>query len=420
MMRILIAILLVSFASLSFAGSWDTPTRIAEGVSKKAIFIDGRVNLIHAAWCQKMSGSNDVFLFYKQSQLSDPPKDGQKLEGVHGCSEVVITGNEDGKNLIIVFSGARTSGITSCTEKNPDGCIDIYYKMTNDGGLTWSLSLAVPRSDLIDVVDRLNPQLINVRETQRIWIVYMKNDSAQEYPSLQYVTKPGGSVIFVNEAQLLAGEKRNPSAAYTGGKLQILHATWHKIVDENYIGYYARSIDAGKTWTQPASIIKWDKSHKEIPVMKLQTNNLIPAFIFMTFPNPSYTKWVMRWSNDHGATWSSDVETVSYYKDLGAVLCPIIAPRVIPFLFMVSESGDQGEFGVFNLAKNTYTKEETPFVRTEKKFDPVLACVLRPGPKPAMVLKAMVSGGENGLGLFFTTQAYEVPLSNNLRDALDA
>jgi len=405
-MKILLFLTFLLFASPSYTGSWDTPSKVAEGAYSKSIYIDPKTPMQHIVWCQQIAGTNDIFVFYKQMTMSGQQTNGQQLEGVHGCKEVAIDGQEDGKTIIVVFSGARMSGEAECTEKNPDGCIDMFYKQSKDGGVTWSLSIPVPRNDMKDVVHRLNPQLMQIKETGRTWILYMKNDTSQDYASLRYVCRAPGSDLFDKELQLLPGEKRYPVATYTNnGKIQILHVVWIELVEKNYIGYYSRSLDNGKTWTQPAAIMKRTKTEREIPRMNIFSGRTAPGFVFMVFPDMQYTKWLIQWSHDNGATWSSDTVALNYYKYLSASVCAVTVLHLETELFMVSENDDQGEFGAFSVNKASYYKGETPFVRTDNKTGPIIAC-MPDGKKKQIIVKALVTGGETGKALYHTTQDY--------------
>ena len=387
-----------------WAGSWDTSTKIAEGANAKAMFIDPKSGVIHIASCQEVSGTKDVYLFYKQIALNGTQTDGKQLEGVRGCTEVAIDGQEDGKHVLISFVGPRMSGEISCTEREPIGCLDLFFKESYDEGVTWTLSAPVPRDNMNDVVHRLHAQLIHVKESSRVWLVYMKNDTEQEYASLRYVVRPPGSTIFNKEEQLMAGEKMYPVLAYTTPKpgVQVLHLVWCEFVENKFLGYYSKSSDNGKSWSIPAAILKRDKGP---PTMRLTTSRSAPGYIFLVFPDSQYGKWELRWSHDNGGTWSTDTVALNYYTYLSLALCSVTVKKQEIEMFALSEIADQGEFGAYSLGKSQYIKVETPFVMTDNKSGPVLACI--PLAKKSVIsVKALVTGGDSGKTLYFTSQEY--------------
>lgn len=395
------------FASISciFAGSWDSPIKLSENAQGQSMFIDNTTKIVHIVFCERYKDTKDYNLYYQPIFLNGTTIEKKQLERVHGCNETTITGIHTGKKLYVAFVGPRFAGNIECTEVNKNGCMDVYFKESLDGGSTWTLSTPVPRKDHNDVVHRTEVRLINIEETQRIWLVYQRNDTAQEFPSLYYSQRPPKSIIFNMEEQLLQGFKRSPSVAHTNLKpgVHVVHVVWSEEREGLFITYYSKTEDNGKTWKIPVEMLK---SNKHSPLVRLVSNpKNKPGHIFFFFPDNDEEKWQVKWSADQGNTWSPDSPILSYSRNFGAAMCTVKAKTVTTQLFTLAVKNTSSEFGSFVLEEGKYFKREAPFVRQENKVSAVVACMGIPA-KKLIEVRAMVIGGPNGSTLYYCSQEF--------------
>ena len=359
----------------------------------------------YVVWCQHPEGRLDTYLMYRTISNTGALSDPTKLETVFGCNEVVITGMNNGKEILIAFSGPRLSGARECTEGHTDGCLDVYYKETKDGAVTWSASRPVPRDSMKDAVNRLQPTLIRTAIGGRTYLYYKKNDVEAEYERLMFVHKSYDSIIFSLEREVLDGPKIRPTLTYTiyDEYTIIMQMAWYELVDKTYIGYYARTSDFVK-WTDPVSIFRLNEDENSPPEISLVANRWTGPLMFAVYPDTEYSKYVTIWSSNHGATWTSEKASPSYYRHMATAICSLwLNPYFDTTLMILSTDSSNAEFGAFSYRKGKYEKGEKPFPLIGEKGQPSLVCAGDPENRK-VILRSVVIGGET---LYYTTQIYD-------------
>ncbi len=389
--------------------AWDATTKLAEHVSAQAFYLDSSTGITHVAWCQQAPGSTDVYLYYKQITVDKKQTQGRQLEGVFGCKELAIDGQDNGKLILIAFSGARISGETVCTEKRPSGCVDVFFKETKDGGFTWADSFAVHRNDVNDAANRMGLRLIHDKVSSHTLLVYLKNSTDQEYSSLFHVMRDKPTKEFSDEKPLLTGDKLKPDITATnpGRPTPVLHLAWSELIEGKYIGFYARSADWRKTWSKPASLMKRTTGP---PQVKFGTSRITPGMVFLAYPDIQYKKWLFKWSRDQGLTWSAEISGPTYHEGLALATYMInIKTKARITLFALSAAKDEAEFGTYDFQSGTYSQAETPFRSVENKVGPALTCTLS-HTKKSIVVEGLIAEGDGVKALRFATHEY-TPIS---------
>ena len=121
-----------------------------------------------------------------------------------------------------------------------------------------------------------------------------------------------------------------------------------------------------------------------------------------------YSKWLLRRSDNHGDTWITETPALAYNEYLALALCRATNKKKKNVAaFALSNINDKGEYGAYNIVLGQYIQGETPFATIENKGGPDLACVAAAIKKKRVItVKALVTGGEGGSTLYYTTQVY--------------
>ncbi len=389
---------------------WEGAVKVADQVTRQSFYLDPMTGITHVAWCQKITGSNDIYLFYKQIAADKSQSQGRQMEGVYGCDEISIDGDDNGKFIYISFAGPRVSGESTCNDNKSTGCVDVYFKETKDGGETWTDSVPVHRNDMNDVARRMNLQLIHDKISGRTLLIYLKNDTEQQYTSVYFAQRTKDNDVFTNEQRLLPGQKLRPAMTSTnaGGAVPVLHLAWSELVDGKYLGYYSRSINGGIAWSAPTTLIKRIAGP---PLLKFVTSRNTPGMLFMAYPDIRYDKWAFKWTRDQGVMWTTEIAGPKYYPWLAMALYTIpVKGKPSSTVFVLSAGSDAIEFGTYSLDHNTYVQAETPFKQVVSKVGPELACSL--SKTKTIILEAIIGDAEGTKSLYFATHEYAPTIVN--------
>jgi len=113
-------------------------------------------------------------------------------------SSACISGFDNGKSLIIAYSGPRNT--------NPE-MNDIYTIDSSDGGATWSKPLPVSRENMTDEKQRSRPNLL-VTLAKRVFLFFECNKS------ICFSSRPWGSQLFGNEKVLSTKQLQSRIVSY--------------------------------------------------------------------------------------------------------------------------------------------------------------------------------------------------------------
>ncbi len=185
------------------------------------------------------------YLCYKIFDRQDHALKSQCADQTLFIRDVSVSGPEDGKTLFVAFSANRTIKGVQCNVNDTTGCIDVYFMESADAGETWSSPKPVQRRDRNDARSRVNPRLLYIRESKRLYIFYvrpMEDDNA-----IYQVTRSSGSIVFSSESMAYSNK-------YPIERLQVAYTTvWsktyiHLVFMFPYLLTWVYSDNGGVSW----------------------------------------------------------------------------------------------------------------------------------------------------------------------------
>ncbi len=226
-----------------------------------------------------------------------------------------------------------------------------------------------------DRVDRLGPTLLKSPTSDRLWLFYLC------FNYLCYVTRSPGSAVFSNEVKvhdITSGTATEQvEAGFTMNKtLPVLHLMWKDQLRK--VVFYSYSTDNALTWARPHAFplpdmqaFKADKMY----ALKTTPEGPNPTEVYITYPDKSIHKMLLRRSTTHGATWSLPqiIQDSGFYLQYPLLATCANHANLMPVL---EYPGDEVpcEFGIFDLATQSY-KSSVPPSRDQQLLSAALDCV---------------------------------------------
>ena len=278
-------------------GGWSIPIEVIPSYERvptlRAVFTDNSNGISHILWCHNSS----LELHYRQLSANGTLSEINGLPWPIECKyNFILDGLHDGKTLYIIFQRSRVIASKDSCDKNNESCIDIYFAQSQDNGKLWSKSIAVPRKNMKDKLDRVNPKFLKTNQN-RLWIFYKK--STKEYAPISYVTLAPGSSIFSFEKDLNIIASKKYSVAYNKNETKSITGIF-VYSKENYKYHRYYSDNNGLSWNGPYDLDDCCKgdSIAIFPFNSLQANSYLFAicrdFDFFDF---------LSISSDMGAKW---------------------------------------------------------------------------------------------------------------------
>ena len=213
MRKLLTSLALYCFLSLSLC-QWSAPilmkTDIAD--SYPALYISPTSG--HKFVFYPQSDSTTSSLCYKVLDASDVVQTEICMKQTVLVKDICTAGTVNGQSIFVTFSARRSITSKNCTDTDVSGCSDIYFIESSNGGDSWTKPKAVPRRNMTDAANRKSPQVLYMEESKRLFIFYLV--PAEDDHAIFQVTRPEGSLLFSNEAQVY----RN---SYPMTKLQVAY-----------------------------------------------------------------------------------------------------------------------------------------------------------------------------------------------------
>eukprot|EP00829_Urostomides_striatus_P001655 TRINITY_DN1181_c0_g1_i8.p1 TRINITY_DN1181_c0_g1~~TRINITY_DN1181_c0_g1_i8.p1 ORF type:complete len:228 (-),score=34.22 TRINITY_DN1181_c0_g1_i8:64-747(-) len=89
-----------------------------------------------------------------------------------------------------------------CDQNSVDGCFDIFFTESSNGGKTWSVPIPVPRTGMELPLNRTNPKILAINETQQILITYTSLKTGPMNYGVYIVTRPFNSSTLTPERNI--------------------------------------------------------------------------------------------------------------------------------------------------------------------------------------------------------------------------
>ena len=130
------------------------------------------------------------------------------------------------------------------------GNSDIWYKTSDDGGATWSAAIQLTTDTSGDFV----PSITQMADG-KIWVVWTSLFRSSNLFNLWYKTSDDGGATWSAATQLTTGfiDGLSPIAQTTDGRIWVAWSSWRNTNPagvSNYDIYYKTSDDNGATWSQ--------------------------------------------------------------------------------------------------------------------------------------------------------------------------
>lgn len=179
---------------------------------------------------------------------------------------------------------------------NRDGNDEVYYKRSTDSGLSWFPDTRISYDQYFSE----NPSLaVSGRNVHIVW-ADDRNRSAG-YLDIYYRHSPDGGVTWSPEIRLTSDiwDSQYPSVAVSD---TMVHVVWVDSRDTNTEIYYKRSSDSGTTWS-PDTRLTMARFSSEFPSIAVSGSTVHVAWVDERDGNPEI---YYKRSADSGLTWSSD------------------------------------------------------------------------------------------------------------------
>ena len=223
---------IVVLCSLHLYGqTWSAFKRLTwnSGVSHAPSIATNTGNGIYMVWQDSSPGNREIF--YKCSTDKGNTWSGNKrLSWNSGSSESPSIAVDSSNNIHVVWR-----------DFSP-GNYEIYYKRSTDGGITWS---GITRQTWTG--SNTLPPFIAVDSGNGIYLVYA--DSPKTNLEIYYKRSTDGGITWSGNKRLTwnSGSSKSPSIAVDPSNG--IHVLWQDYTTGNYEIYYKRSTDGGITWS---------------------------------------------------------------------------------------------------------------------------------------------------------------------------
>ncbi|MEI6749029.1 MAG: exo-alpha-sialidase [Bacteroidota bacterium] len=201
--------------------TWGADTRLTNDPANSwnpSVAVSGSV--VHVAWYDDRNGSGNWEIYYKRSA------DG----GLNWGEDTRMTNDTHvSRYPCLAVSG---SVVHLVWHDDRDGNYDIYYKRSTDGGLTWSADTRLTT----DPANAMFPCLaVSASTVHIVWIDPRNTPNVQIF----YKRSTDGGLSWETDLQLSSSSLSTyPSVAVSGS---VVHAVWQDMRDGNYEIYYKRN-----------------------------------------------------------------------------------------------------------------------------------------------------------------------------------
>ncbi len=207
--------------------SWGADTRLTNNSAESydpSVSVSGQV--VHVVWYDNRDGN--VEIYYKRSTDS----------GVSWEADTRLTNNS--ASSLSPSVSVSTSVVHVVWFDERDGNDEIYYKRSTDGGVSWGADTRLTNNsaESYDPSVSVSGQVVHV-----VW-----HDNRDGNVEIYYKRSTDGGISWEADTRLTnnsATTSQYPSVTVSG---QVVHVVWSDFRDENWEIYYKRSTDSGVSW----------------------------------------------------------------------------------------------------------------------------------------------------------------------------
>jgi hypothetical protein len=293
----------LAFSSSLALAQWEPKVRLSEDPAESlcginnAWSIAASGNVIHAVYRDRRDGFNGE-IYYKRSADG-----GTTWESDVNLSESV----QWSATPAIAVSGSLV--IATWDEYNADN-MDIYYRYSTDGGVTWSAinPVSTDPSGQSKSSVAINGSTVHVAWTDS------RNGSTEIY----YKQSADGGLTWGTDTRLTddGGESHDASLAVTGSNI---HVAWRDNRSNGFNIWYKSSTDGGLTWGNDVQLTD-DPANSIYPAIAASGNNVHVTWVDS---RSSHSDVYYKRSTDGGVVWGSDTKLTT--NDPYTTMYPSIA-----------------------------------------------------------------------------------------------
>jgi hypothetical protein len=261
-----------------------------------AIAVDSSNN-IHVVWYRSSAGNDEIY--YKKSTDGGLSwTSGKRLTWNSGNSRNPAIAVDSSNNIHVVWFD------------NASGNYEIYYKRSTDGGTTWMLKRMTWNSG--DSEDAT----IAIDSSDNIHVVWFDNIPGNN--EIYYKVSTNGGLTWSGARRITwnLGDSRNPAIALDSSNN--IHVTWHDGTPSNYEIYYRKSTNGGVSWGS-AKRLTWNSGASYDPAIAMDSDNHIHV---IWYDNTSGNEEIfyLKSTDGGGASWTTKRLTYSPGDSLSAGL----------------------------------------------------------------------------------------------------
>lgn len=262
--------------------TWGSNTRITNDPAASefpSLSLNGSV--VHLFWGDTRNGEDEIY--YKRSADA----------GVTWTDDIRLTND--------IYYGSYPSSAVSgdvvhvAWEDARDGNIEIYYKRSDDGGLTWGDDVRLTNDD----ADSENPSVaISGDYVHVVW-----NDKRHGETETYYKRSTDGGVTWESDVRL-TNDPAHSNLASVGAQGADVHVVWYDERDGNREIYYKHSSDNGATWSADVRITNnaGDSNNPSVTA-----SGSLVHLLWHNEIDDNYEIFYRR-STDGGTTWESETQ----------------------------------------------------------------------------------------------------------------
>ena len=382
---------LLSTLCAAVLATWSPHIRIDDNcqteLKRATMFIDQKSKVTHYFWCQYYSDNYRFRLLYRKQDQAGELSPVQTLDTEHDCEEISVTGINDGMTINVAYEADRSIAHTRCSAEMTEGCLDIYYFDSKDGGETWSKPQAVGKADMNDIWNRAYPRIVVSPLTGRSWIFYVLTNVESTIYSIGWVTRPADSLIYTSET--LLGFRKElimgitvALSNYRGSFL--IHIVWTGEFDGRLVLIQGVSPNNGITWTVSEFLGRGFAGKFTSNILMDQQYMILPYLEYSYAPSrlaitPDRTNnWKLREISENSGI--PDVALCYKTSKADAILFTLLNAQI-------DTNQYEGEFGYMRLSDETFIRGDNPFGSYSMAYDPNIRCYV--GNDDAFVVKAL-------------------------------
>jgi hypothetical protein len=278
MKKFLLLIINVLLWTVSSQAQWQPDVRLTNNTAESnfpQITVSGTV--VHVVWMDYRDGNWEIY--YKRSN------DG----GLSWLGDTRLTTDSSDSEYASITSSETVVHVVWID--NRDGNWEIYYKQSTDGGINWTPDTRLTNN----TADSWHPKItVSGTVVHVVWF-----DDRDGNSEIYYKCSNDGGISWLGDARLTTDPSNSyfPSVTSSG---TVVHVVWYD--EENFEIYYKQSTDEGINWT-PGTRLTNNTAVSWYP--QITVSGTVVHVVWYDERNANFEIYYKR-SNDGGLSWLGD------------------------------------------------------------------------------------------------------------------